>query len=64
MCGPTARNLFWGRKQAVCNNAGDTAALMDSTGAREHVQLHHVVQAPAVGVAPKFGIMVGPLTLP
>jgi micrococcal nuclease len=30
---PDAENLFWGRKQAVWNNTGDTATLSDATGA-------------------------------
>jgi len=27
-----AQNLYWGREQAVWNNAGDTATLSDPTG--------------------------------
>ncbi|MBP7241811.1 lamin tail domain-containing protein [Amaricoccus sp.] len=30
-------NLFWGRRQAVWNNRGDTATLADPTGAIRHV---------------------------
>jgi hypothetical protein len=29
-------NLFWGRRQAVWNNTGDTATLADPTGAVRH----------------------------